>query len=72
MPGIKRASLRVLKVKLKCAALQVMGGTQSNNGTDSTLVTNSAVGTGAVSTNDIVGFGVNTAAHNGLYSIFMK
>lgn len=55
------------KNKRKCAALQVMGGTQSNNGTDSTLGTKSAVGTGVVPTNDIVDFGVNTAAHNGLY-----
>lgn len=46
----------------QCAALQMMRGTSSNNGTESTLVTNATVRTGAVHT----GSYVNIAAHSGL------
>lgn len=52
------------KVERECAALQVTGGTQSNNGTDATPDTDAAAGKGTVHTNKTGSYGVETAAHN--------
>lgn len=51
------------EVKLECAALQVMGVTQSNNGTDSTPF-NSTVGPNLAHTHTAGSCGVDSAAHD--------